>query len=111
MAGARSWFISVKIEVGWHATGGDIAAGWHATPTLSTAAPVTGGKPLSQPAEHPGFSQEVTLRLSTVGWAVGVGMVPGTAAQYRRRAVGTFDGTGAGAGDGRAVPPPRRRHI
>src|SRR5215831_10467208 len=45
MAGARSWLISVTIEVGWHATGGDIAAGWHATPTLSTAAPVTGGKP------------------------------------------------------------------
>src|SRR5215469_10571316 len=29
-----------------------------------------GGKPLSQSAEHPGFSQEVTLRLSTVGRAV-----------------------------------------
>src|SRR5215469_2487350 len=45
MAGARSWLISVDIEVGWHATGGIIAAGGHATPTLSTAAPVTGGNP------------------------------------------------------------------
>src|SRR5215510_8494915 len=94
MAGARSWLISVNIEVGWHATCGDIAAGWHATPTLSTVAPVTGGKPLSEPAEHPGFSQEVTLRLSTVGWAVSVGLVPGTAPQYRRRVIGSFDGTG-----------------
>jgi hypothetical protein len=34
MADARSWLISVNIE-----------AGWRATPTLSTAAPVTGGKP------------------------------------------------------------------
>src|SRR5215469_16134071 len=42
MAGARSWLISVNIEVGWHVTGGIIAAVGPATPTLSTAAPVTG---------------------------------------------------------------------
>jgi len=81
MAGARSWLISVDIEVGWQRHGrqyrGRLAC--HAYVIHGRAR--HGRQTLSWPAERPEFSQEVTLRLSTVGWAVGVCVVPGTAAQ------------------------------
>src|SRR5215467_10031281 len=67
MAGARSWLISVNIGVGWQ------RHGWQYRGLLACHAYVIyararhGRQILSWPAEHPGFSQEVTLRLDGTG--------------------------------------------
>src|SRR5260370_19476712 len=55
-----------------------------------------GRQTLSQPAERPGFSQEVTLRLSVVGLGRGRGCGAGDARAAARPALGSFDGTGTG---------------